>query len=148
MPEPGVGGEEHEWLLEAGGGDLAEEEAVHVEAGIDPAVDEHRRGCCGASEGVAEHADAVEVEDSEERASRLSRSRRVSASSTYRVSAMRTVNAFAIALLLSPTLPIETVWPSGKATMFGVVWVVDRDDHVAVARKVFDEAGVELPFEP
>ena len=70
MPESWVGGEEHEWLVEARGGDLAEEEAVHVEAGIDPAVGEHRRGCCGASEGVAEHPDAVEVEDSEEGVSR------------------------------------------------------------------------------
>src|SRR6478672_1970251 len=67
-PEPGVGGEEHERLLEAGDGHLAEERPVHVEAGVEPMVDEHRRRRCGASEGVAEHPDVVEVQHSGERA--------------------------------------------------------------------------------
>src|SRR4029077_12131749 len=58
-PEPGVGREEHERLLEAGDGHLAEEQAVHVEAGIEPTVGEHRRRGCGASERVAEHPDVV-----------------------------------------------------------------------------------------
>ena len=106
VPEPGVGGEEHERLLEAGDGDLAEEQAVHVEAGIDPAVDEHRRRRCGASERVAEHPDVVEVEHSGERACSST-----SVETRQRVEHVPGVGG------LAPTLPLETVWPSGKETM-------------------------------
>ena len=146
MPESWVGGEEHEWLVEPRGGDLAEEEAVHVEAGIDPAVGEHRRCCCGASEGVAEHPDVVEVEDSEERVSSVAvepRQCTEHVSGVGDADGQRVRNGVVALAYLADRDGVAV----GEGDDVGVVWVIDRDDDVAVAGEVFDEAGVELPFD-
>ena len=134
-------------FFEASLGDLAEDEAVHIETGVDPAIGQHRGGRRGAPERVAEHPDAVEVEDSEEGVFSA-----VAVETRQRIEHVSGVGDANGQRVRNRVLPLAHLADRdrvavGEGDDVRVVWVIDCDDDVAVAREVFDEAGVELALD-